>query len=261
MRFCARFVSFQRHHTLFVTQFRTKKQTKSDMSWLLKFFTSSLGQKLIMSLTGLFLILFLVIHLIGNVQLLYNDQGEAFNLYTYFMTHNPLIKTVSYGLYLFIIIHTIQGIGLAIRNRAARGNQKYAVQVTRATNTNAFMAKSMAWLGMLILIFLIIHLGDFWYKMKFGELGMVTYEGHEEPVKDLYAQVATSFKVPWIVLAYVIGQIALAMHLRHGFQSAFQTLGINHPKYSPLIRGLGIAYAVLSPLGFAIIPIIFFLTK
>ena len=88
--------------------------------WLIQMLTSTLGQKLVMSLTGLFLILFLLVHLAGNLQLLYDDGGQAFNVYAYFMTHNGLIKTVSYGLYAFILIHSIQGIALKIKNRKAR---------------------------------------------------------------------------------------------------------------------------------------------
>ena len=94
------------------------------MSWVSKFLSSSIGQKVIMSLTGLFLMLFLVVHLIGNLQLLKADNGEAFNTYAFFMTHNPLIKTVSYSLYAFILWHAIQGLRLWLNNRAARGGTR-----------------------------------------------------------------------------------------------------------------------------------------
>ena len=104
------------------------------MNWFVRFLTSSIGKKLIMSLTGLFLCLFLVVHLAGNLQLLLDDGGEAFNIYAYMMTHNPLIKAVSYGTYFFIILHAIQGIILAIQNRKARSS-RYAVTVTRTMTT------------------------------------------------------------------------------------------------------------------------------
>jgi succinate dehydrogenase / fumarate reductase, cytochrome b subunit len=231
------------------------------MKWLTTYLTSSIGRKWTMGLTGLFLILFLVVHLLGNFQLLVDDGGESFNKYTYFMTHNPLIKTVSYGLYFFIILHTIQGLLLWRDNKKAKG-QTYAVKAS--VPGVKVESQYMALLGTLILFFLIIHMGDFWYKMKFtDEMAMRSYgdfaEG--EPIKDLYARVSEAFMNPLLIIAYVVGQIVLFFHLKHGFQSAFQTLGVNHPKYTPFIKSVGLVYSILIPLGFAIIPIIFFATK
>jgi succinate dehydrogenase / fumarate reductase cytochrome b subunit len=227
------------------------------MNWFSSFITSSIGQKLIMSLTGLFLILFLVVHLAGNLQLLNNDGGEAFNIYAKFMISNPLIKTISYGLYAFILLHAIQGILLAIKNRKARGNKRYAVQTTANTS---FASRNMALLGTLILFFLGIHMGDFWYQMKFtDQLAMVTYDGQE--YKDLYAKVATTFSQPWFVVVYVVSMVVLGIHLWHGFQSAFQTLGLNHRKYNPLIQWIGKAYSVVIPVLYAIIPLVFYFVK
>lgn len=222
------------------------------MSWFGKFLTSSIGQKLIMGLTGLFLVLFLVVHLLGNLQLLANDAGESFNAYAHFMASNPLIKFISIGLYAFILLHAVQGIYLWSRNRAAKG-KGYAV----STNANAtFAAKNMAWLGILIFVFLGIHMGDFWWAMKFGEVPMAQYEDVE--YKNLYEKVYTSFKNPIIVLFYIISMVGLGLHLQHGFQSAFQTLGINHKKYTPAIKFIGKAFAIVVPLAYAIIPIVFF---
>ncbi|WP_236974592.1 succinate dehydrogenase cytochrome b subunit [Membranihabitans maritimus] len=227
------------------------------MSWFSRFFVSSIGRKLIMGLTGLFLILFLVIHLIGNLQLLNDDEGFSFNTYAYFMTHNGLIKTVSIGLYFFIILHAIQGIVITIANRKAR-RSRYAVANTQITS---WAARNMAILGILILAFLFMHMGDFWLKMKLGHLDMVKYEGFDVPVNDLYSRVYTAFNVWWIVLVYIIGQIALYFHLKHGFASAFQTLGWNHPKYTPIIKGIGIIYSIIIPLGFALIPLYIYFVK
>ena len=226
------------------------------MKWFTNFISSSIGQKLIMSLTGLFLVTFLVVHLIGNLQLLINDEGQTFNLYGEFMTTNPLIKTVSYGLYAFILLHAFQGWWLWKRNRDARGNSRYAVNATRAASTNAGMAKNMAILGTIIFVFLIIHMGQFWFKMKIGDLPMVTYDGVE--VSNLYAPVKAAFTNIWFVLFYVFSMVIIGMHLKHGFQSAFQTLGLNHPKYNGLISTVGTLYSILVPLGFAIIPIVFY---
>lgn len=210
-----------------------------------------------MSLTGLFLILFLVVHLLGNLQLLYNDGGEAFNVYAYFMVNNPLIKTISYSLYAFILIHTIQGLILWSRNRAARGAVSYAVKRTKAVNTSAMLSSRMGWLGVIILVFLIIHLVQFWLKMKMGVLPVtVTMEG---AIPDLYTTVAEVYKNVWFVIFYVVCMIVVGMHLWHGFQSAFQTLGLNHKKYSPAIRFIGKAYSILIPAGFALIPIMMYM--
>ena len=207
-----------------------------------------------MSLTGLFLITFLPVHLAGNFLLLAGDGGESFNLYAKFMTSNPLIKTVSYGLYAFILIHAIQGLVLWSQNRKARGNEKYAVKVTRATNTNATMARTMGWLGTVILVFIVVHMYQFWLQMKMGNVPMVDYSGVE--VKDLFTLVAGTYENIGFVLFYVASMIFIAFHLYHGFQSAFQTLGLNHKKYSPLIHTVGKVYSVVVPLGFAAIPLL-----
>ena len=221
------------------------------MKWLLTFLTSSIGRKLLMALTGIFLITFLPVHLIGNLQLLKSDGGEAFNSYAYFMTHNPLIKFVSYGLYFFILLHTVQGLMLAFYNRKAK-SRRYDVK----TGANgSWASKNMALLGTLIFAFLCIHMGDFWLKMKLDQLNYVAVEAYDFEVKDLYARVHLAFDQLWVVIVYLVGLVVLAFHLLHGFSSAFQTLGLRHKKYTPLIQGMGVLYSILIPLGFAIIPI------
>jgi len=226
------------------------------MRWIINLLTSSIGQKLVMSLTGIFLCSFLLIHLIGNLQLLYNDGGQAFNEYAYFMTTNPIIKTVSWGLYAGILLHAIQGLLLAVKNKNAKGS-KYAVR----TNANgSWASKNMALLGTLVLFFLLIHMGDFWWQMKMDRLGYVSYDGGHE-VKDLYTKVYASFNVWYIVVAYLVGIIALAIHLLHGFSSAFQTLGLRHKKYTPLIKMIGYLFSIIIPIGFAIIPIAIFFSQ
>ncbi len=222
------------------------------MSWIKKFFTSSIGQKVLMSLTGLFLMLFLVIHLLGNLQLLKEDGGEAFNTYAFFMTHNPLIKIISYTLYAFILIHAIQGIALWRYNQAARGNIKYDVNHRRSSE-NA--ARNMAWLGIIIFLFLILHLWQFWLKMKLGILPPAEVEAYDHPVPNLYQPVMEAYANIGYVIFYVACMAVLAAHLWHGFWSSFQTLGINHKRYTPLIKGIGYVYAIGISVGFAIIPL------
>jgi succinate dehydrogenase / fumarate reductase cytochrome b subunit len=224
------------------------------LDWFANFLTSSIGRKLIMSLTGFFLILFLPVHLIGNLQLLTNDDGVSFNLYSYFMTHNPLIKTVSYLLYFSILLHTIQGLLLWRKNKKAKGNIGYAVKALRGEGTNVKAAANMAWLGIIIFVFILVHLYQFWLQMKLGKVPRIIIEGVS--YKNLYESVISAFSNLNFVVFYVVSMMIIGIHLNHGFQSAFQTLGLHHKKYTPFIKFVGKAYAFIIPFGFALIPIL-----
>lgn len=231
------------------------------MKWLVSFLTSSIGRKIIMSLTGLFLCTFLVVHMIGNLKLFADTDGHKFNEYTEFMTHNPLIKIVSYGTYFFILLHAIQGFFIAFANKAAiGGGKRYHGKEISPTEVR-LSARNMAMLGTLVLAFILLHMWQFWAQMKMGTTEMISYEhgAYDHPIKNLYVLVQDAFRYEWVVIVYLIGLVALAMHLMHGFQSAFQTLGLNHKKYTPLIKGLGLAYSILVPLGFATMPIYFYI--
>ncbi len=222
------------------------------MNWFTRFLTSSLGQKVVMSLTGIFLILFLIVHMSGNLQLLADDGGKSFNIYAAFMSENPFIRVISIALYASILLHAIQGILLARANRIAKGTKYSGGRVAGAT----WASKNMALLGILIFAFLCLHMGDFWVKMRFtDQLTMVSYTGHDEAVQDIYSRVNVAFQELWIVIVYLIGVLALAMHLIHGFQSAFQTLGLAHKKYTPLINAIGWIYSIVICAGFAIMPL------
>lgn len=226
------------------------------MSWFTKAMSSSLGRKLIMAATGLFLIIFLVVHLIGNLQLLADDKGEAFNIYSRFMTTNPGIKTISYLLYAVFIIHIIWSIILTVHNRKSR---PIGYAVNRRSTNSTWSSRNMGILGTIIFIFLVVHLENFWYQVKFGSLESVQYGGQE--YEDLYTSVAYAFSQLWIVILYVLSMIALMFHLFHGFRSAFQTLGMNHPKYNRLIRVVGTAFAIIVPALFAAIPILMYVQQ
>ena len=209
-----------------------------------------------MALSGLFLVTFLIAHLSGNLQLLFNDGGKAFNVYAKFMTTFPLVKVVSYLLYLSIILHAIDGLYLAYKNKQARPVD-YAV--SKAEKNSTWYSRSMALLGSAILFFLVIHLYKFWFQMHWGDVPVVIYEGEE--YKDLYSLVFSAYKNPVWVAFYVLSMIPLAYHLLHGFQSGFQTLGINHSSYTPIIKVVGILISVVIPIGFAIIPVFIFLFR
>jgi succinate dehydrogenase / fumarate reductase cytochrome b subunit len=240
-----------------------------------------------MALTGLFLCSFLIVHMSGNLQLFKQDDGLAFNVYAVFMTTNPLVKTISYGLYALILLHAFEGLYLAYQNRLARGAQRYVAYDGKA-NSSLF-SRNMAVLGTILLVFIVVHMSNFWFEYKFGyvpytqyEQNLVTgevtatpYEGEiknkleefvrEESntrvviVKDLYRSVLEGFKNPIVVLFYVLSMFAVSFHLVHGFKSAFQTLGINHIKYNSLLTFLGVwVFGIIIPIGFALMPLYFF---
>ena len=225
------------------------------MNWLSEALKSSLGEKLIMSLTGSFLILFLVGHMLGNLLLFKDDGGQSFNEYAKFMSTTPFILVLSLVTYVSIIVHIIYSIVVSRKNRAARPID-YAV-----TNPNAnslWTSRNMGILGTLILIFIVIHLRSFWYEMKFGSLPIIDYGGSGK-IKNLYLIVAEAFSQLWYVALYVVAMAALALHLSHGFTSAFQTLGLTHVKYTPFIKRVGMAFAIIVPIVFASMPVYMYL--
>lgn len=210
----------------------------------------SIVKKYWMALTGLFLISFLLVHLIGNLQLIWGTP-EVFNEYAKFMTTFPVIKFVSYFLYASILFHAVLGIVLTRENKAARPVD-YAYNKPGVNSTWA--SRSMALLGVITFLFLVIHMKSFWFEMHWGDIG-VDANGN----KDLYTVTATAFQQWWYVALYVVAMAALGFHLAHGFQSAFQSMGWSHPSYSPIIKSTGLIFSVIVPLLFAIIPVWMFI--
>jgi len=224
------------------------------MSWFTQALSSTIGKKVVMSLTGLFLITFLIVHVSGNMLLFKDDGGEAFNLYAEFMTTNPLIQTASYILYTGIILHVVYSLVLSIKNKTAR---PVGYKLANPNQNSSWKSRNMGILGTIVLIFLIIHLRSFWYEMHYGDMPTQEYGG--VIVEDLYSVVKASFAQWWYALIYVLAMAGLGFHLAHGFWSAFQTLGLNHKKYTPMIKKLGLAFAIIVPLMFASMPVYFFL--
>ena len=214
------------------------------MTWK-EYFTSSIGKKLVMAITGLFLILFLVVHATVNGMIFFNDHGTMFNFYAHFLSHNWLMRLVEVGLFAGLIMHIIQGLMLTAQNNARRP-VKYAVNPGNATSK--WYSRSMGILGSLLLIFLVIHLSHFWIDTKAS-----LYVTHEED--NLFEEMKEVFGQLWVVIVYSCGVIALCWHLIHGFQSAFQTMGINSPKYNTLIRNAGIVYSLIICIAFLMMPI------
>jgi succinate dehydrogenase cytochrome b subunit len=224
------------------------------MNWFISALTSGVGRKVVMSLTGLFLVLFLVIHLAGNLQLLADDGGDAFNNYSHFMAENPLIQFVSKANFFFILLHIFVSYSLYIKNKKAR---PIGYKVSSGSANSNWSSRSMSLLGTLIFIFLVIHLQGFWFEFKYGAVPSTVVDGVE--MHDSYKWVFEAYTNPLKSTFYVISMIVLGFHLWHGFGSAFQSLGLNHVKYNGLIKIAGRLYAVVIPALFAIIPILLYL--
>lgn len=218
------------------------------MTWK-HFFTSSLGKKYVMALTGLFLITFLVVHAGINACIFMNDNGESFNAAAHFMSHNWILRIIEVGLFAGLILHIIQGLMLVQQNKSARPVE-YAV--SKQNLNSKWYSRSMGILGTLLLLFLVMHISHFWVGTK------VAMYGNGDGEHNLYAEMKQVFSQWYWVLLYMVGLISLFWHLFHGFQSAFQSLGLNHKKYSPIINAVGKAYTVLIVLLFALMPLSFY---
>jgi succinate dehydrogenase / fumarate reductase cytochrome b subunit len=209
----------------------------------------SIWKKVVMGLTGLFLISFLIVHCGINSLIFLNDGGKTFEVAGHFMGTNPVIRIMEIGLVIGFFVHIIDGFVLWSQNSKARP-KKYAAKGANANS--AWYSRSMGLLGTLLLLFLIMHTAHFWIPNR----GSQFMTGHEI---DLFEKMKLIFSEWWIVLLYVLGCVSLFWHLLHGFKSAFQSLGINHSKYNPIIRKAGTAFAIVVPLTFAAMPIVMFL--
>ena len=218
------------------------------MTWK-SFFTASIGKKFAMGLTGLFLITFLMVHAGVNSSIFVNDNGETFNSAAHFMSHNWVIRIMELGLFAGLLLHIIQGLLLWKQNKAARP-VKY--EMSDANKNSKWYSRSMGLLGTLLLFFLIIHISKFFLETKISLYG----PGNDD--HNLYESMKEEFSKWWIVVIYIAGVTSLFWHLLHGFGSAFQTLGINHKRYTPIIKTIGIGYTVIICLLFASMPLAFY---
>ncbi|MCF6182752.1 succinate dehydrogenase cytochrome b subunit [Lutibacter sp.] len=207
-----------------------------------KFLTSSIGRKIVMSLTGFFLIIFLIVHLSINLSLFWGPN--AFNEASEFMATNGVIQVMQYILAAGFILHIIQGISLELKNRSAR-SIKYVVN--KPSENSTFASRNMIYTGILVLLFLILHLWDFFVQLKFVGIGNLTD----------YELVTNRFSSPLFTAIYVIAFVLLGIHLSHGFQSAFQSTGANYNKYKKCLKYTGIAFSILIAVGFSAIALYF----
>jgi succinate dehydrogenase / fumarate reductase cytochrome b subunit len=229
------------------------------MKWS-QFFTSSVGKKLVMSLTGLFLISFLVIHAGLNACIWANDNGEMFNKSAHFMGTTVVVRILEIGLFAGIILHIVQGYVLEAKNLSRRGK---GYEISIGNKGSRWYSRMMGLLGTLLFLFLIMHVYHFWIPSRLGGIGNIQplhevhYNGKE--YHNLYAEMLVVFKNPIIVVLYILGCISLAYHLMHGFHSAFRTLGVYNNRYLVMLRSLGIGFAVIVSIVFAMMPVSMYL--
>ena len=217
------------------------------MNRIASFYTSSVGRKLLVGLTGLFLCCFLIVHLYVNLFLFKQDRGQTYDVYSEFLATYPLIRPLEWILFAGFLIHAFIGTWLWITNRSVR-LQRYAVN--RASENSTLSSRLAFWTGGFVFIFLVIHINTFFITSRFSV-----------PGKTLYEIVVDAFKSPVYDAFYVVAMVFLGYHLKHGFQSAFQTFGVRTPKYQRLIDIVGIIFWLLIPAGFAAMPVYFYFVR
>ncbi len=217
------------------------------------YFTSSIFRKILAALSGLFLTLFLIGHLAGNLQLFIPGiEGQTqFNKYALFMTTNPVIKTLSIITYASILLHIALTLQLSFQSRKAR---PISYAISSGTSNSTWSSNNMALLGTFLLLFIIVHMRSFWYEMHFGNMPY-QYLDDGTKIKDLYSITTSAFSNPIYTFFYVLSMVALALHLKHGVESAVQTIGLKIPHYKKTFKYLAGFIAFIIPVTFASIPI------
>ncbi len=216
-----------------------------------RFLSNSIGRKFLMALSALFLMFFLLQHFLINILSVFSEN--AFNAASHFMGTFWLIQYIIQPiLILGVLFHFIMGFRLEFQNRNAQGT-KYAFNKPGASST--WMSRNMMLSGLTILAFLVLHFGDFWVP----EIAHKYFESHTPDPTRYYHELVEKFHNPVRVGVYIVAFILLAMHLLHGFQSAFQSVGARHPKYIETIKKIGKLYAILIPFGFIFIAVFHYL--
>jgi len=221
------------------------------MSRVRRVFSSSVGTKLLIGLTGLALFAYLIVHLAGNL-LIFGGQN-LFNEYSHWLMSNPLVVPIEIGLLLIFVLHIYKTVKMWMDNQAARPVRYQKTAWAGHTSRKSLASTTMIYSGLTVFLLVLIHLKQF----KFGAL----YEIGVPPIRDLYRTEVEVFSQPGWVVVYVIFVGLVAAHLRHGIASAVQSLGINHPLYTKRIALLGTILAIVIGVGFAVIPIWVLLTR
>jgi succinate dehydrogenase / fumarate reductase cytochrome b subunit len=231
------------------------------MKWS-HFFTSAVGRKIVMALTGIFLITFLIVHVGLNACVFADwvdttDNGEMFNKAAHFMGSTIVTRILEIVLFLGFILHIIQGYVVEAQNRARRG-QGYNIALGSRGST--WMSRSMALLGTLIFLYLIMHVAQFWVPSRITKtLEEVSYDGGRTQIHNLFLKMYEVFQSPLVVVLYLVGVAALGFHLLHGFHSAFRSIGVHNKKYLNLLKGLGYGFTVIVCIMFALMPVSMYL--
>lgn len=231
------------------------------MKWS-HFFTSAVGRKFVMALTGIFLITFLIVHVGLNACIFADwvdttDNGEMFNKAAHFMGSTIVTRILEAVLFIGFIIHIIQGWMVEAKNRARR-EQGY--QISLGSRGSTWMSRSMAILGTLIFMFLVLHISKFWWSSRIThDLAQVSYDGGRTEMHNLFLRMYDVFQSPIIVIIYVISVLVLGFHLWHGFHSAFRSMGVHNKKYLSLLKGLGYGFTIIVCVMFALMPISMYL--
>lgn len=220
------------------------------MGWLSDRLNSSIGKKFIMAITGLLLLTFLVIHLINNLLLFLGPEIFNENV-ARLEAIKPLVRVIEIALALIFIFHIYNALKLYVENKKANP-QKYAIDASSKSST--FYSRYMTVTGVIILVFLIVHLGTFWSSFNFG--------AHPaDGSHPFYGIIQDAFASPFISVFYIISMLVLGFHLNHAFQSAFQTFGWESKKFTPLVKKIGNFIAIVMTIGFASIPVFFYLAS
>jgi succinate dehydrogenase / fumarate reductase, cytochrome b subunit len=207
--------------------------------------SASIVKKQLMGLTGLLLCGFLIGHLAGNLLIFVGPA--AFNAYGHALITNPLIYVAEAGLGALFLVHIGMAVRLIVENRKARPDRYYVKQPTGRGST--FASSTMPYTGALTFIFLVLHI----YQFKFGPYYTIVHSGVE--MRDLYRLVVEFYQSPLAVLWYVLCMISIGIHVKHGFWSAFQSLGFHHPSYTQALQKFSVAFAALIAVGFSSLPI------
>jgi succinate dehydrogenase / fumarate reductase cytochrome b subunit len=215
------------------------------MGILTGLYRSSIGKKFIAGLTGICLCIYLIVHLGGNLLLFKCDGGAAFNQYAELLPSLLIIRIIEWVLFAIFVLHIFTGTYLWVLNKRARP-EKYLV--TEPAASSSLFSRTMFLSGSIVFIFLVVHMRQFWAPSRFFP--------EENP--SMYALVTAAFSSPVYSFFYVVAMVLLAFHLRHGFQSAFQTFGLRNHKYTPLIDWIGVVFWLLIPAGFAAMPVYLF---
>ncbi len=229
------------------------------MNWS-QLFTSSIGKKIVMGVTGLFLISFLIVHMGVNACIFKDvfdttDDGDMFNRAADFMGKTVVIRIMEIVLFLGFFVHIIQGFALEFQNRSKRKTD-YEVQL--GNRGSKWYSRSMGLLGTILLLFLLLHWWHFWIPSRFTSTGLEEiYMSNARMSHNMFKLMKVTFSEWWVVIVYVLACFSLAWHLLHGFQSAFRTFGVHNSRYMKLINASGVAFSIIVPLIFALMPLSF----